>query len=277
MILDGKECSAKIREKLKVEINSFPSTPKVVDIQIGNNEASDIYIKSKEKACKDTLIDFECIRFPDNTDEKEIMNKILELNNDANINGILIQSPIPNKYNYKKLVNLIDPSKDVDGLNIVNIGKLFNNKKGIVSCTPLGIIKLLECNNITIEGKNVVIVGRSNLVGKPLISLFLNKNATVTICHSYTNDLSNYTKKADILVVAVGKKYLITKDMVKDGAVIVDVGINRIDNKIYGDVDFDNVSNIASYITPVPGGVGPMTVSMLMYNVVECYKMQKFY
>jgi len=271
MILDGKICSTALKEKLKTKLESFDTRPKIIDIQIGENAASDIYIKNKEKAALSIGIDFECIRFDENTDEEVIIKKIQELNNDKNINGILVQMPIPEKYNYKKIINTITPEKDVDGLTYINSGKLLNNEDAMTSCTPSGIIELLKYYNIPIKSKNVVIVGRSILVGKPLGLLFLNENATVTICHSKTENLKEFTKNADILVVAVGKKHIITKDMVKEGSVVIDVGINRIDGKIYGDVDFENIKDIAT-ITPVPGGVGPMTVTMLLYNTVKNYE-----
>lgn len=271
MILDGKACSNALREELKSKIENFPTRPKLVDIQIGENAASDIYIKNKEKAAISVGIDFECIRFDENAEIEEILNKINELNIDESVNGILVQMPIPEKYDYKKIINTIDPKKDVDGLTYINSGKLLNNEDGMISCTPNGIIKLLKYYNIEIESKNVVIIGRSILVGKPLSLLFLNENASVTVCHSKTKNLSFYTKNADILVVAVGKKHLITRDMIKENSVIIDVGINRIDDKIYGDVDFENIKEIA-LITPVPGGVGPMTVTMLLYNTVKSYQ-----
>ena len=271
MILDGKMCSSKLKEALKNEVVAFPSRPKIIDIQIGENAASEIYIRNKGKAANSVGIDFDCVRFGVESTEDEIINKIKELNEDETINGILVQMPIPDKYDYKKIINTINPSKDVDGLTYVNSGKLLNGEDGMVSCTPAGIIELLKFYNIDIASKNVVIVGRSILVGKPLSMLILKENATVTVCHSKTSNLSYFTKNADILVVAVGKKHLITKDMVKENSVISDVGINRVDDKIYGDVDFENVKDIAT-ITPVPGGVGPMTVTMLLYNTVKNYK-----
>lgn len=271
MILDGKMCSSKLKEALKNEVVAFPSRPKIIDIQIGENAASEIYIRNKGKAANSVGIDFDCVRFGVESTEDEIINKIKELNEDETINGILVQMPIPDKYDYKKIINTINPSKDVDGLTYVNSGKLLNGEDGMVSCTPAGIIELLKFYNIDIASKNVVIIGRSILVGKPLSMLFLKENATVTVCHSKTSNLSYFTKNADILVVAVGKKHLITKDMVKENSVIIDVGINRVDDKIYGDVDFENVKDIAT-ITPVPGGVGPMTVTMLLHNTVKNYK-----
>lgn len=272
MIMDGKALSEQIRGEIKAEVKSYMIKPCLAVIQIGEDPASDIYVKSKEKACNEVGMYFKHIKYTDEVKEKEIINKILELNNDEYVNGILLQLPIPSKYNSERLINYIARNKDVDGLTDINVGKLVNGKKCLISCTPQGIMEILNHYNIEIEGKNVAIVGRSNLVGKPLISLFLNKNATVTVCHSKTVDLKSYTSKADILVVAVGKKNLITEDMVKKDAVVIDVGINREDRKIYGDVDFENIKDKASFITPVPGGVGPMTVAMLLKNVNECYK-----
>ncbi len=272
--LNGKEVSAYLRSEIKKEVEKLKTKPKMVDIQIGHNPASDIYIAGKEKASNEVGIKFECLRYDENEAQENIINKIKEMNNDPEINGIFIQSPVPDKFDEIKLMNTVIPEKDVDGLTYLNAGKLLNNIEAMVSCTPNGIIKMLDYYKIDIEGKNVVIVGRSNLVGKPLMNLFLNRNATVTVCHSKTSDLKMHTKKADILVAAVGKKHLITKEMVKKGAVVIDVGINRIDGKIYGDVDYDNVYEKVKYITPVPGGVGPMTVTMLLYNVLDGYKKQ---
>ena len=271
-IIDGRECSKNYREKLEEEIKSFDKKLGLVDIQIGNDEASNIYIASKAKAAQNIGIDFYHVHFDDGVDEDIVISKIEELNNDDNIHGILIQLPLPEGYDEKKLINYIKPEKDVDGLTQLNVGKLSLNEDCLVSCTPLGVIELLKYKNVNISGKHVVIVGRSNLVGKPLIQLFLNENATVTVCHSKTEDLKSFTKQADILVVAVGKKHLIKSDMVKDGVVVIDVGITRENGKIYGDVDFDNVITKSKLITPVPGGVGPMTITMLLNNVVKSYK-----
>ncbi len=270
--IDGKIISAKIKEELKAEIKTYMIKPCLAVIQIGNDEASNVYISAKQKACSEVGIYLKHIKFDEDSREIEIINKIIELNNDEYVHGILLQLPIPEKFNEEKLINYISRNKDVDGLTDINVGKLINNKKCLVSCTPQGIIKLLEESGVSITGKNVVIVGRSKLVGKPLISLFLNNDATVTVCHSKTNNLKEFTKNADILVVAVGKKYLITEDMVKKDSVVIDVGINRIDGKLYGDVDYENVQNKVSLITPVPGGVGPMTVAMLLCNVNTVYK-----
>lgn len=270
--IDGKIISSKIKEELKAEIKTYMIKPCLAVIQIGNDEASNVYISAKQKACSEVGIYLKHIKFDEDSREIEIINKIIELNNDEYVHGILLQLPIPEKFNEEKLINYISRNKDVDGLTDINVGKLINNKKCLVSCTPQGIIKLLEESGVSIPGKNVVIVGRSKLVGKPLISLFLNNDATVTVCHSKTNNLKEFTKNADILVVAVGKKHLITEDMVKKDSVVIDVGINRIDGKLYGDVDYENVKNKVSLITPVPGGVGPMTVAMLLCNVNTVYK-----
>lgn len=270
--IDGKIISSKIKEELKAEIKTYMIKPCLAVIQIGNDGASNVYISAKQKACSEVGIYLKHIKFDEDSREIEIINKIIELNNDEYVHGILLQLPIPEKFNEEKLINYISRNKDVDGLTDINVGKLINNKKCLVSCTPQGIIKLLEESGVSIPGKNVVIVGRSKLVGKPLISLFLNNDATVTVCHSKTNNLKEFTKNADILVVAVGKKHLITEDMVKKDSVVIDVGINRIDGKLYGDVDYENVKNKVSLITPVPGGVGPMTVAMLLCNVNTVYK-----
>ena len=273
-VLDGKKVSLHIREEITKEINKLNIRPKMVDIQIGENPASDIYIAGKEKAANQVGMDFECIRYSADTDEGEIIKKIKELNNDKSVNGIFIQSPVSNGFDEIKLMNTVIPEKDVDGLTYLNAGMLLNNKESMISCTPNGIMQILKFYKIDVESKNVVIVGRSNLVGKPLMNLFINANATVTLCHSKTKNLDKITKKADILVAAVGKKHFITQDMVKRNSVIIDVGINRVDGKVYGDVDYDGVKDKVKAITPVPGGVGPMTITMLLYNVLKAYKIQ---
>jgi methylenetetrahydrofolate dehydrogenase (NADP+)/methenyltetrahydrofolate cyclohydrolase len=274
-IIDGKSIKNEIIENLKKEIKHYMIKPCLAVIQIGNNEASNTYIKAKEKTCNEIGIYFKHIKFEETAKEIEVINKILELNNDEYVHGILLQLPLPEGFNQDKLINYIARNKDVDGLTDINIGKIFNNKPGLVSCTPQGIMKIFEHENIELKGKNVTIIGRSNLVGKPLIGLLLNKDATVTICHSKTENLSFHTKNADILIVAVGKKHLIKDTMVKKDAIVIDVGINKEDGKLYGDVDFDKVKEKAERITPVPGGVGPMTVAMLMENVVKAYNKQQ--
>ena len=269
MILDGKLVSNEIKSELKKYIDYNNLKIGMAVIQVGDNPASNVYIKNKAKVAESLGVNFEHYKFDIDITEDVIISKIEKLNNNDNIHGIIVQLPLPEHLDKDLIVNSINEEKDIDGLTSKNIGNLFSNSEGIISCTPYGIMKLLEYYNIDLEGKNAVIVGRSNLVGKPLVELLLRKNATVTICHSKTKKLKDYTKKADILIAAVGKKHLITKNMVKKGAVIVDVGINREDNKLYGDVDFDKVKNKASYITPVPGGIGPMTVAMLFYNLIK--------
>ena len=272
MLLDGKALSNKIKDEIKSKTKNYLIKPTLAVIQIGNDEASNIYIRTKAKACEYVGINFIHTKFEEEALEQEIINKIIELNNDSYVNGILIQLPIPSKFNQYKLLNLINKDKDVDGLTNINMGMLFKGNNNLVPCTPNGIIKLLEEYNIDLKGKHAVVVGRSNLVGKPLAMLLLQKNATVTICHSKTKNLEYFTKQADILISAVGKKDLITKDMVKEDVIVVDVGMNRVDGKLYGDVAFEDIKDIASYITPVPGGVGPMTVAMLLYNVLKNYE-----
>ena len=274
-IIDGKKLKEEIIEELKKEVKHYMIKPCLAVIQIGDDPASNTYINAKAKACDEIGIYFKHIKFSETVKEIEVINKIVELNNDEYVHGILLQLPLPEGFNADKLINYIARNKDVDGLTDINLGKLYNNKQCLISCTPQGIMKLLEHENIELEGKNVTIVGRSNLVGKPLIGLMLNKNATVTICHSKTENLSKHTKNADILVVAVGKKHFIKENMVKEDAIVIDVGINKEDKKLYGDVDFDKVKSKVKKITPVPGGVGPMTVAMLMTNVINAYQKQQ--
>lgn len=274
-IMNGKELSIQIEEEIKSSIKSCMIRPSLAVIQIGDNEASNTYIRNKEKACEKVGIYFRHFKFDDTTPELTIINKIKELNNDEYVNGIMIQLPIPDKYNEKRLLNTIINTKDVDGLTDINTGRLINGRKSITPCTPLGIMTLLSNYKVNLEGKDVVIVGKGRLVGKPLMGLMLNEGATVTVCHSRSKDLKKYTKDADIIIVACGVKGLITGDMVKPDVIIVDVGINVENGKLYGDVDFDSVKDKASLITPVPGGVGPMTVAMLLKNVVACYNNKK--
>ncbi len=275
MIMNGKEFSSKILNSIKEEIKNLDKKLTLCVIQIGEDEASKAYIKQKENKSNELGINFKYIKFNEEESEINIENEILKLNKDQNITGIIIQLPVPNKFNTNKLINLIDSNKDVDGLTNINKAKLLNNEECLIPCTPLGVIELLKAYNIDVKGKNVVIVGRSNLVSKPLFNLLLNMDATVTMCHSKTKDLKSYTKNADVLISATGKSHLIKEDMIKENSVIIDVGISRIKGNLYGDVDFDNIKDKVSYITPVPGGVGPMTVAMLMKNVLEAYKKQK--
>ena len=277
-LLDGKELSKKIKENLKMEVEELKEKgiiPRLAVILVGDDPASKVYVRNKSNACKTTDNEYEEFLLDANIQMEDLLSLIKKLNNRSDINGILLQAPIPKHLNINKAFEQIDVNKDVDGFNPTNIGKLLIGEDTFISCTPHGIIKMLEEYNVQIEGKHAVVVGRSNIVGKPLAQCLLNKNATVTICHSKTESLSRQTKEADILISAVGKLNLITKDMVKPGAVVIDVGMNRKeDDKLAGDVDFNNVKDVASYITPVPGGVGPMTIAMLMNNVVKACKIQ---
>ena len=270
-ILDGKLLSAKIKDEVKAGADSYHLTPILAVITIGDDEASKVYVENKRKACEYVGISMMHFDYADCVKEEVVIKKIKELNKDRTVSGIILQLPLPEGFDSKRIINYISPIKDVDGLTENSVGKLLIGEEGFVPCTPKGIIEILNYYKIDLEGKHVVVVGRSNLVGKPVAIECLKRNATVTICHSKTKDLAHYTRDADVLIVAVGKKYLIDKSMVKKGAVIVDVGITRIDKKIYGDVNPD-VSEIASYVTPVPGGVGPMTVAMLMKNTLIAYK-----
>lgn len=277
-IIDGKQLAKKTREKLKYEVEDLKKEgiqPKLAVIMVGDNSASQIYVRNKSKACNDVGIEFEEYLLPGTTKQEELLDLIEKLNNNEEINGILLQSPIPDGLDINEAFRKISPEKDVDGFHPVNVGKLVLGQDTFVSCTPYGVMKMFEEYNIDLEGKNAVVIGRSNIVGKPMSQCLLNKNATVTICHSRTRNLPEITKNADILVSAIGRPEFVTADMVKEGAVVIDVGINRTaEGKLKGDVDFENVSKKASYITPVPGGVGPMTIAMLMNNVVKASKNQ---
>ena len=278
IIIDGKELAKKIRANLKIESEELKKkniNSKLAVIMVGEDPASKVYVRNKSKACEDVGIEYEEYLLDVNTTQKELIELIEKLNNDKTINGILLQSPIPSNLDVNEAFRTISPQKDVDGFNPVNVGKLVLNQDTFVSCTPYGIMKMFEEYDIDLTGKNVVILGRSNIVGKPLIHCCLNKNATVTSCHSKTQNIAQKAKEADVLISAIGKANFVTADMVKDGAVVIDVGINRLDNgKITGDVDFESVKEKASYITPVPGGVGPMTIAMLMNNVIKATRRQ---
>lgn len=275
-IINGKKLQEEKLELFSKQIQEINEKLKLVVIQVGNNESSNIYINNKKKLCAKVGVLFEHIKY-DTIEEKELITKIEELNNDSTVTGILVQLPLSNEIDEKKVIDSINPQKDVDGLTTSNIGKLFSGDKGIVPCTALGILNILKSINIDLEGANVVIVGRSRLVGLPLAGLLLRQNATVTVCHSKTKDLKEKTKQADILIVATGKKGLITEDFVKENAVVIDVGINRVDEKIYGDCEFEEIKDKCKAITPVPGGVGPLTVTMLINNIIEAYHLQKNY
>ena len=277
-IIDGKKLAKTTRENLRLEVEELKENginPKLAVIMVGNNSASQIYVRNKSRACDEVGIEFEEYLLPTTTEQSELLNLIDKLNKQEDINGILLQSPIPDGLDINEAFRKISPEKDVDGFHPVNVGKLVLGQDTFVSCTPYGIMRMFEAYNIDLEGKNAVVIGRSNIVGKPMSHCLLNKNATVTICHSRTKNLAEITKRADILVAAIGKAEVVKADMVKEGAVVIDVGINRTEEgKLKGDVDFENVSKKASYITPVPGGVGPMTIAMLMNNVVKAAKMQ---
>lgn len=277
-IIDGKELAKNIRLGLKDEVTELKHAeikPKLAVIMVGDDKASKVYVKNKSKACEDVGIEYEEHILKSNTKMKELLGLIEKLNNDESIHGILVQSPLPQGLDANEAFRSISPKKDVDGFHPINVGKLSLNQDCFVSCTPYGIIKMLEAYNIPIEGAHAVIIGRSNIVGKPLAKCLLNKNATVTVCHSKTKNLKEITKQADILIAAIGKAKFVTSDMVKEGATIIDVGINRMDDgKLAGDTDFEAIKEKVAYITPVPGGVGPMTIAMLMYNVVKAAKQQ---
>lgn len=273
-LIDGVLASKTLREKIKKQIEAEKIRPCLVVIQIGEDSASNIYIKNKKKACVDVGIKFEHIKFDKNISKETIINEIKRLNDDVLVNGILVQLPIPSHFNEGEIINTISPLKDVDGLTYPNVGNLVLGADGLVPCTPFAVMELLKMYNVKLAGKNVCVVGRSNLVGKPLVQLLLKQDATVSICHSKSLDIKSYTKRADVLIVAAGHPNLITKDMVKDKAVVIDVGINKENSLLCGDVSFDEVSKKASLITPVPGGVGPMTVACLLKNTLKAYKIQ---
>lgn len=270
IIIDGKAISAEIKNEVKQKVAWLKEvkgkTITLAVILIGNDPASEVYVNNKIKACEYVGIVSQSYRLPENTTQEQAEELVKNLASDNGIDGILVQLPLPKHLSEESLLKYIPADKDVDGLLDENIGKLFQNKKTLVSCTPNGIMQLLSRYNVDLNGKNAVVIGRSNMVGKPMAALLINANATVTVCHSRTKNLTDFTKNADVLIVAIGKKHFVTADMVKPGAVVIDVGINRIDGKLYGDVDFDGVKEVASQITPVPGGVGPMTIAMLMYN-----------
>lgn len=278
-IIDGKQLAKKIRANLRIECEELKKqgiNPKLAVIMVGDNPASKVYVKNKSRVCNEVGIEYQEYLLPENATQKELLELIKRLNKDKKTNGILLQSPLPQHLNINEAFKTITYLKDVDGFTPASVGKLCIGEDTFISCTPYGVIKMFEEYNIDLKGKNVVILGRSNIVGKPLMQCCLQKDATVTVCHSKTTNLSEYTKKADVIISAIGKAKFLTEDMVKDGVVIIDVGINRQDDgKLVGDVDFENVSKKASYITPVPGGVGPMTIAMLMNNVIKATKEQQ--
>ena len=272
-VIDGKKISQEIKDELKEKAAAMAKEGKKVAlavIQVGNDPASSVYVRNKKKACEYIGIESLSYELPEETTEEELVALIEKLNADAGVNGILVQLPLPEQINEEKIIQTISPDKDVDGFHMQNVGALCTGGKGYVSCTPLGIITLLKRSGIEIAGKRCVVMGRSNIVGKPMAMLLLRENGTVTICHSKTQDMKEITRQADILAVAIGKPKFVDETYVKEGAVVIDVGIHRnAENKLCGDVDFDKVAPHTSAITPVPGGVGPMTIAMLMNNCVS--------
>ena len=277
IVISGKKLSQQKRDYMKNEVleleKKYGRKPNLAVILVGDDPASASYVKGKEQACIEIGIGNTTIRKPKDITEEELLNIIDELNNDDNVDGILVQLPLPKHINSSKVINGIKPSKDVDGFHPENVASLYLKEDGIIPCTPKGIVEVLNSKNIEIAGKRVVVIGRSNIVGQPVAKLLLDRNATVTIAHSKTADLASVTKEADILIAAVGKPLFVKEDMVKEGAVVIDVGVNRNTEtgKLCGDVDFDNVEPKASYITKVPGGIGPMTITCLLENTIECF------
>lgn len=276
IIVSGKELAKKIRIDMKERVNKFIKEKNIIPhlavVLVGDDPASVSYVTGKQKGCNEVNMKSTLIKLPKETTEKELIEVIEKLNNDDTVHGILVQLPLPKHIEERNIINTIRVEKDVDGFSPINVGKMVLNEECFLPCTPAGIIRLIKETNIDITGKHAVVIGRSNIVGKPVSHLLLRENATVTICHSRTQDLKSYTLSADILIAAIGKAKFITKDMIKPGAVVIDVGVNRVDNKLCGDVDFDNALEVASYITPVPGGVGPMTITMLLENTFEACK-----
>ncbi|KUP06173.1 5,10-methylene-tetrahydrofolate cyclohydrolase [Bacillus coahuilensis p1.1.43] len=272
-IIDGKQIAQVLRDSIQEEVMFLKDkgiTPGLAVVLVGDNQASETYVRMKQKACENVGMHSILIHYPATVSETELLAKLHELNQDTSIHGILVQLPLPDNISEIKVIETIVPEKDVDGFHPINIGRMMTGQDAFLPCTPYGIIKMLEHENIDLEGKHVVVIGRSNIVGKPVGQLLLNKNATVTYCHSRTKDLASVTRSADILVAAVGKAKFITEEYIKPGAVVIDVGMNRDEqDKLCGDVDFEGVRNMTKAITPVPGGVGPMTITMLLFNTVK--------
>lgn len=278
-ILSGTELAKKLKNKMRMEVSAlkekYGRVPHLVVIMVGDDPASQSYVKGKSKACDEVGIQNTTVYLDKDISQVELLRRIQEFNLIDKVDGILVQLPLPPHIDEHAVMNFINPKRDVDGFHPFNVDGLYTGKECICPCTPKGIIKLLDYANVPIKGANVVVIGRSNIVGLPVAKMLLDRDATVTVCHSKTQGLSEITKKADILVVAIGKPKFVTEDMVREGAVVIDVGVNRIDGKLCGDVDFENVKDKASGITPVPGGVGPMTITCLMENTIECFK-QKY-
>lgn len=275
-IIDGKALSLELREAMKEEVTKLKAVgihPKLTVVLVGNHPASKSYVNGKKKACHETGIDSEILELSTSVTETELLQQIHKLNNDPTVHGILVQLPLPDHIQEQKVIEAIRPEKDVDGFHPVNIGRMMTGMDTFLPCTPYGIITMLQSKSIPIKGQHAVVIGRSNIVGKPVAQLLLNHHATVTICHSQTKDLKNHTKQADILIVAIGKAHVVDESYIKEGATVIDVGINRLDNgTLTGDVDFQNVKEKAAYLTPVPRGVGPMTITMLLKNTIKAAK-----
>lgn len=275
-LINGKELSAELKQEMKVEVDALKQkglTPHLTVVLVGDNPASRSYVKGKEKAAEVTGISSSVTELPSTTSEAELLQLISKLNKDQSVHGILVQLPLPDQIREQQVIEAIHPDKDVDGFHPINIGRMMTGEDTFLPCTPYGIITMLKSKNIEIEGKHAVVIGRSNIVGKPVGQLLLNENATVTYCHSKTKNMKEIAANADILIAAIGKAHAITTDYIKDGAVVIDVGINRkADGKLTGDVDFESVKEKASYITPVPRGVGPMTITMLLKNTIKAAK-----
>lgn len=275
-IMDGKALSEKIYERIKTEVAKLEKKPTLAVIITSDNEAGKIYVRNKKRACENTGINSITVEFDETVSDEEFLSKIDELNKNPEVDAIMVQLPIPRHLDTEKILNSISPEKDADGLHYINAGKLFTGQiPNSVACTPKGIIRILDEYGINVEGKHAVVIGRSNLVGKPIAQLLMQKNATVTHIHSKSKNIEFFTKNADIIVIATGKPKMLKEDMVKEGVVVIDVGISRVDGKLSGDVDFDSVAPKASFITPVPKGVGPMTVAMLIQNTLELAKQRQ--
>ncbi len=274
-IIDGSALAKRLLAKARQAVQGLGSQPTLAVILAGSNDASKLYVKKKEEACAQLGIGFRLFAFPKSASGQEIIRKVTELNNDRDVSGILVQLPLPKGIDSNSVLRAIDPLKDVDGFAPMNEGLLALGIEEMVSCTPLGILNILESERINLEGKNCCIINHSVVVGRPLAQLLLNRNATVTVCHKFTKNLSGFTKKADVLITAAGVPGLIKGKMVKKGAFVIDAGIAKKDGKILGDVDFNSVKKVAGYLTPVPGGVGPMTVACLMYNIVKAAQLQR--
>ena len=274
-IIDGKAIARSVEEEVAGELRRIGYRPGLVAVRVGNDPASEIYVRNKARKAEELGLRGEQRVFPETLSERDLLAEVESLNGDADVDGILVQLPLPKHIDPKKVIDAIDPRKDVDGFNPLNVGLLHLGRPALVPCTPAGVIRLIDSTGQEIEGKHAVVIGRSDIVGKPQAALLLQRNATVTICHSRTRDLPGVAREADILVAAIGKPRFVTANMVKRGAVVIDVGVNRVDGKLAGDVDFEKVRDIASWITPVPGGVGPMTIAMLMSNTVTAAKVRR--